>query len=93
LTAEDVKFTFGRYKGYGAKELKEKVKQVEVADPYTVRFILAAPWPDFMEKYTECHIDWSQLDTPKNYIEKVGMPVSPRTLLAPVLIKWSVGAG
>jgi len=72
LTAEDVKFTFGRYKGYGAKELKEKVKQVEVADPYTVRFILAAPWPDFMEKYTSVILTGVSWILPKNYIEKVG---------------------
>jgi peptide/nickel transport system substrate-binding protein len=72
LTAEDVRFTFGRYKGYGAKELKEKVKQVEVADPYTVRFILAAPWPDFMEKYTSVILTGVSWILPKNYIEKVG---------------------
>ncbi len=72
LTAEDVKFTFGRYKGYGAKELKGKVKQVEVVDPYTVRFILAAPWGDFMEKYTSVILTGASWILPKNYIEKVG---------------------
>ena len=50
-TAEDVKFTFERYKGAGARELKDKVKQVEIVDPLTVRFHLPEPWPDFMTFY------------------------------------------
>src|SRR5260370_20334858 len=33
LTAEDVKFSFERYKGAGAKELQARVQQVEVVDP------------------------------------------------------------
>src|SRR2546428_12576009 len=33
LTAEDVKFSFERYKGAAAKLLKEKVLAVEVVDP------------------------------------------------------------
>ena len=41
VTAEDVKFTFDRYKGSGAKLLKEKVKEVQVAAPNRVRFVLA----------------------------------------------------
>jgi peptide/nickel transport system substrate-binding protein len=47
-TTEDVKFTFERYKGAGAKELEDKVKQVEIVDPLTVRFQPHEPWPDFM---------------------------------------------
>jgi ABC-type transport system substrate-binding protein len=50
-TAEDVKFTFERYKGAGARELKDKVKQVDIVDPLTVRFHLHEPWPDFMTFY------------------------------------------
>ena len=34
LTAEDVKFTFERYKGAAAKLLKEKVAAVEIVDPH-----------------------------------------------------------
>ena len=45
VTAEDVKFTFERYKGAAAKLLKEKVKAVEVVDAQRVRFHLHAPWP------------------------------------------------
>ena len=33
VTAEDVKFSFERYKGAGAKELQARVRQVEVVDP------------------------------------------------------------
>src|SRR5262249_24928886 len=38
-TAEDVKFSFERYKGAGAKELNLRVRQVEIVDPLTVRFV------------------------------------------------------
>src|SRR5213593_4749113 len=39
-TAEDVVFSFTRYKGVGAGELKAKVKNVEAVDARTVRFHL-----------------------------------------------------
>src|SRR5262249_6669445 len=48
FTAEDVKFTFQRYKGVSAKMLHELVKSVDVVDPYRVRFVLHTPWPDFL---------------------------------------------
>jgi peptide/nickel transport system substrate-binding protein len=48
FTAEDVKFTFLRYK---SPILHEKVGEVEVVDPYRVRFHLHQPWPDFMTYY------------------------------------------
>ncbi len=51
FTAEDVQFSFERYKGAGATTLHESVDQVEVVDPYTVRFHLKQPWPDFMTFY------------------------------------------
>ena len=35
VTTEDVEFSFERYKGAGATELRERVKQVEVVDPGT----------------------------------------------------------
>src|SRR2546427_4970706 len=38
VTAEDVKFSFERYKGAGAKEFQSRVKQVEIVDPLIVRF-------------------------------------------------------
>ena len=33
VTAEDVKFSFERYKGAAAKLLKERVKEVQIVDP------------------------------------------------------------
>ena len=33
LTAEDVKFSYERYKGAGAKAFQERVQQVEIVDP------------------------------------------------------------
>ena len=68
FTAEDVKFSFERAKG---AQLKQKVKEVVVVDPYTVRFVLNEPWPDFMTAYGTL---WSAAGwiTPKNYFEKVG---------------------
>src|SRR5437660_6499231 len=51
VTADDVKFSFERYKGAGAKELNLHVRQVEMIDPLTVRFVLKEPWPDFMTFY------------------------------------------
>src|SRR5712671_7658904 len=63
FTADDVKFSFERAKG---AQLKEKVKEVVVADPYTVRFVLHAPWPDFMTFYGTLASAASWI-TPKNY--------------------------
>ena len=51
VTTEDVKFSFERYKGAGAKELKAHVRQVEIVDPLTIRYHLKEPWPDFMTFY------------------------------------------
>src|SRR6266511_5448674 len=51
FTAEDVKFSFLRYKGTSAKLLHERVKSVDVLDPHRVRFVLDKPWPDFLVFY------------------------------------------
>jgi peptide/nickel transport system substrate-binding protein len=51
VTAEDVKFSYDRYKGSGAKLLREKVKDVQVVAANRVRFVLKEPWPDFMAFY------------------------------------------
>src|SRR5207247_3021073 len=48
FTADDVKFSFERYRGAAAKLLKAKVTAVELVDPFRVRFRLKEPWPDFM---------------------------------------------
>jgi peptide/nickel transport system substrate-binding protein len=71
LTAEDVKFSFDRYKGAAASTLHQHVKEVEIVDPRTVRFHLSEPWPDFMTFYGTT-ASAAGLVVPKNYIEKVG---------------------
>src|SRR5439155_24251100 len=45
VTADDVKFSFERYRGGGAKLLKDKVKEVQVLDARRVRFVMKDPWP------------------------------------------------
>jgi peptide/nickel transport system substrate-binding protein len=45
LTAEDVKFSFERYRGAASRFMKEKVPVVEVVDPVRVRFRLKEPCP------------------------------------------------
>src|ERR1700741_1414285 len=71
VTAEDVKFSFDRYRGAGAKLLKERVKDVQVVDPGRVRFVLKEPWPDFMTFYGTSATG-SGWVVPKAYVEKVG---------------------
>jgi peptide/nickel transport system substrate-binding protein len=71
LTAEDVKFSFDRYRGAAAKMLKEKVVAVDVVDPYRVRFRLKEPWPDFMTFYATPATGAGWI-VPKKYVEKVG---------------------
>jgi peptide/nickel transport system substrate-binding protein len=43
VTAEDVKFSFERYKGAGAPLFRERVREVQVVDPGRVRFQLNDP--------------------------------------------------
>jgi peptide/nickel transport system substrate-binding protein len=71
LTAEDVKFSFDRYQGAGAREMKARVRQVDVVDPLTVRFVLKEPWPDFMTFYGTTATA-SGIVLPKKYFEQVG---------------------
>ena len=70
-TAEDVVFSFTRYKGVGAAEFKSKVKNVEVVDARTVRFHLHQPWPDFMTFYGTTATA-AGVVVPKKYLEQVG---------------------
>jgi peptide/nickel transport system substrate-binding protein len=51
FTAEDVAFSFRRYKGALAKQLRDRVQAVEVIDPHRLRFVLQTPWPDFLTLY------------------------------------------
>jgi peptide/nickel transport system substrate-binding protein len=72
LTAEDVKFSFERYRGVGAKEFQSKVKAVEIVDAHRVRFHLHRPWPDFMTFYGTTATA-AGIVVPKRYLEKVGV--------------------
>jgi peptide/nickel transport system substrate-binding protein len=71
VTAEDMKFSWDRYKGASAKLLKDKVREVQIVDPGQVRFVLKEPWPDFITFYgtTASGAGWI---VPKKYVEKVG---------------------
>ena len=69
FTAEDVKFSFHRAKGY--KILKEKVRDVEVAGPHRVRIHLHEPWPDFMTFYGTMVAGHGWI-VPRKYVERVG---------------------
>ncbi len=70
VTAEDVKFSFERYRGTSAKLLKDGVAAIETPDPQHVRFKLKAPWPDFLTFYASATgAGWI---VPKKYVEKVG---------------------
>ena len=71
VTADDVKFTFERYKGASAKLLKDRVKEVQVVAPNRVRFVLKEPWPDFIAFYGTSATGASWI-VPKKYVEKVG---------------------
>jgi len=71
LTAEDVKFSFDRYRGASAGLLKVKVAAVEIVDPLRVRFRLKQPWPDFMTFYGTPATGAAWI-VPKKYVEKVG---------------------
>ncbi len=71
LTTEDVKFSFDRYKGAGAIELKQKIASVEIVDQQVVRFHLKEVWPDFMTYYGSTATA-AGIVVPKKYIEKVG---------------------
>ena len=71
VTADDVKFSFERYRGIFARTLKDRVAAVEVADPGRVRFRLKQPWPDFMTFYGTRATGAAWI-VPKKYMEKVG---------------------
>src|SRR5438445_4110797 len=71
VTAEDVKFSFERYRGTGAKELQARVRQVEAVNPVMVRFHLKEPWPDFMTFYGTTATA-AGIVVPKKYITQVG---------------------
>ena len=70
VTAEDVKFSFERYRGAANKALKDRVASVETPDPQRVLFKLKQPWADFMTFYTSATA--AAWVVPKKYVESVG---------------------
>jgi peptide/nickel transport system substrate-binding protein len=71
FTAEDVKFSFERYKGASANLFREKVKDVEVVGPHRVRFHLTQAWPDFLAFYATPATGAAWVVS-KKYVEQVG---------------------
>jgi peptide/nickel transport system substrate-binding protein len=71
VTAEDVKFSFERYRGASAKLLKDRVAAVDVVDVHRVRFRLKEPWPDFMTYYGSLTTGAGWI-VPKKYVQQVG---------------------
>jgi peptide/nickel transport system substrate-binding protein len=70
VTAEDVKFSFERYRGTSYNMLKDRMAAVETPDPQRVRFKLKQPWSDFLTFYASATgAGWI---VPKKYVEKVG---------------------
>jgi peptide/nickel transport system substrate-binding protein len=70
VTAEDVKFSFERYRGTSAKLMKERVAAVEAPDAQHVVIRLKAPWPDFLTFYSSATgAGWI---VPRKYVEQVG---------------------
>jgi peptide/nickel transport system substrate-binding protein len=70
VTAEDVKFSFERYRGANGTMMKARVAAIETPDPLHVRFKLKEPWPDFLTFYgSATGAAWV---VPKQYLEKVG---------------------
>src|SRR6266852_8174908 len=71
VTADDVKFSFERYRGAAATIMKARLAAIEIVDPYRVRFRLKQPWADFMTFFGTPATGAAWI-VPKKYLEKVG---------------------
>jgi peptide/nickel transport system substrate-binding protein len=71
MTAEDVVFTFQRYKGGSAKIFQDRIEKLEAVNPYLFRVTFKKPFLDFLEYLLPgtSAIAWV---VPRKYIEKVG---------------------
>ena len=71
MTAEDVIFSYWRYKGAQGKVIHGKTEKVEAVNPNLVRIHFKEPFPDFLESLVAgaSTIGWV---VPKKYVEKVG---------------------
>ena len=70
VTADDVKFSFERYRGAAARLMKDRMAAVEV-DAQRVRFRLKEPWPDFMTYYGSLATGAGWI-VPRKYVQQVG---------------------
>ena len=70
VTAEDVRFSFERYRGAAKGPIHDRVASVETPDARHITFRLKNPWPDFLTFYAATTgTGWV---VPKKYVEKVG---------------------
>src|SRR5262245_34870250 len=82
VTAEDVKFSFARYRGASKDLMASRVASIETPDPPRVRINLHEQWPEFLTSDAQASVaGWI---VPKKYIEKVG---------ADGYLKAPIGAG
>ena len=56
VTADDVKFSFERYRGSSHDLLKGRVAEVTVLDPQRIRFRLKSRWSDFLTFYATASV-------------------------------------
>ena len=71
MTADDVVFSFQRYKSAHAKFIQDKIEKLEAVSPHLVRIHFKEPFPDLLEYLVPgaTSIAWI---VPKKYVEKVG---------------------
>jgi peptide/nickel transport system substrate-binding protein len=71
MTAEDVVFSYWRYKATNAKFIHGRTEKVEAVNPNQVRIQFKEPFPDFLDYLIigGSTIGWV---VPKKYVEKVG---------------------
>jgi peptide/nickel transport system substrate-binding protein len=70
VTADDVKFSFERYRAASQSLLTQRVAVVETPDVQHVRFRLKDPWPDFLTFYTS--VSGAAWIVPRRYLIQVG---------------------
>ncbi len=71
MTAEDVIFSYWRYKVGPVKLIHGKTEKIEAVNPHLVRIAFKGPFPDFLDYLimSGSAIGWV---VPKKYVEKVG---------------------
>jgi peptide/nickel transport system substrate-binding protein len=71
LTAEDVVFSFWRYKATQAKSIHDRTEKAEAVNPYLVRILFKEPFPDFLDNLLPGATSMGWI-VPKKYVEQVG---------------------